>query len=319
MRRARSSLPAGLYEVCTRVADGQLLMTPSNTLNSQVLGVIGRALANTPVRIHAFTFMSNHYHMLLSVEASSHLSDFMRRVNGQVAQRANRLRGRVGAFWGSRFHAQLVSPERACQIWRLRYLLAQGIKSNLVARVDDWPGVSNIPWLRHARPLRGRWQSLRLLDSTGRRRRDVRRTPELEQVYDIAMTPLPCFADVPERDWRRVVRGVIDEIHEAYDAERSRSGRGVVGRSAILAVDPFTRVHLARSRAGPVLASDPFIRRELTAIVRDRDRRWRTAAASIVELAWRVLRSAPGEPGADEALAKTVLPAAWWAGLLSPT
>jgi hypothetical protein len=41
----------------------------------------------------------------------------------------------------SSLSAIVVSDEEAAQVGRLRYILAHGVKENLVERVLDWPGV----------------------------------------------------------------------------------------------------------------------------------------------------------------------------------
>ncbi|MBK9034953.1 MAG: hypothetical protein IPL61_27435 [Myxococcales bacterium] len=56
------------------------------------------------------------------------------------------MRGRTGVFWSRRGSVIAVLDDDA-QIERLRYILAQGPASNLVASPADWPGASSTPAL----------------------------------------------------------------------------------------------------------------------------------------------------------------------------
>ena len=115
-------------------------MKPTQELRTLVLGVLGRSLRLYAVRLHAFVFLSNHYHMLLSVEDSLQLAQFMNYLNSNVAREAGRLHRWREKFWGRRYQAIVISEEEPAQVDRLRYLLSQGCKEGLVARPQDWPG-----------------------------------------------------------------------------------------------------------------------------------------------------------------------------------
>ncbi|HZH78026.1 MAG TPA: hypothetical protein VEY88_18505 [Archangium sp.] len=55
----------GLYFVTSRCFQGRLLLRPSTEVNEVVGGVLARAVQHSAahVRLHAFTFASNHVHL----------------------------------------------------------------------------------------------------------------------------------------------------------------------------------------------------------------------------------------------------------------
>jgi putative transposase len=77
-RKVRYLPPGGgLLEVTTLTLQGRLLLRPDAAVNELVVSVLARAKERYPGRIHAVVFLSNHHHLLVSVESARRLSKFM--------------------------------------------------------------------------------------------------------------------------------------------------------------------------------------------------------------------------------------------------
>ncbi len=305
MRPLRHALPGGLHEISIRITGEHLLLKPGKPLNDLILGVIGRAQTQQDVQIHAFVVLSNHYHMLVSVPDSQTLSDFQQFVNGNIARKINRLLGRRGSVWERRCRAIPVVGDRFTQMWRLRYIMAHGVKEGLVGRVDDWPGVSSTPWLRDGTVITGVWTSHTDQTNASRLKGYVEIPGQFDTVYELQMTPLPCFANTPQDQWRAAVRALLQEIHDEFDAAREANGTLPLGPERVLGTDPFARVLRSKhGRAPTVLALDPVIRREAIARLRALEAQWREAAAA----AWQLLTG-------GEVTRRKKLPAMYWRAL----
>jgi REP element-mobilizing transposase RayT len=135
MSRKLRYIPEGgaLVEVTCRTLQGRFLLRPSWALNEIVLGVLGRAQRLNPVRICAFTFLSTHFHLLLEVDDAQQLAK-LGHLNSNLAREVGRLTGWREKVWPRRYQAIIVSTEEAAQIDRLRYVLAHGVKEDLVPR-----------------------------------------------------------------------------------------------------------------------------------------------------------------------------------------
>jgi REP element-mobilizing transposase RayT len=142
-------------EVTVRTIQSRLLLRPSHALNERVVGVLGRAQRLYGVRCCAVAFASNHFHALLQVDDAEQLARFMQHVDGNIAREVGDLVGWSGTFWARRYSAIPVSDEEAAQVERLRYILAHGVKENLVERVLDWPGVHAARSILDGKPLKG--------------------------------------------------------------------------------------------------------------------------------------------------------------------
>lgn len=77
-RRLRYVPPGGaLVEVTCRTIQGRLLLRPSAGLNDVIRGVLARAARLAGLAVHAPVFLSNHYHLLVSVTDAQQLAEFM--------------------------------------------------------------------------------------------------------------------------------------------------------------------------------------------------------------------------------------------------
>jgi hypothetical protein len=81
----------------------------------------------------------------------------MQYVDGNIAREVGDLVGWSGPFWARRYTGIVVSDEESAQVERLRYILAHGVKENLVETVLDWPGVHAARSILEDKPLTGYW------------------------------------------------------------------------------------------------------------------------------------------------------------------
>src|SRR3954454_8935242 len=114
--------------------------------------ILGRAQRRYESTISALFVMSSHAHLLLVVDDAKEPAAFMRYVNSKLAREVNRLTGWRGPVFDRRYEMTVVPDEDAAQIERLRYVLAQSVKENLVERVSQWPGVHSAGALTEGTP-----------------------------------------------------------------------------------------------------------------------------------------------------------------------
>jgi hypothetical protein len=265
MSRKLRFVPEGgaLVEVTSRTVQGRLLLRPSQQLNDILLGVLGRAQARYPLEIVSFTFLSSHFHMLLWVRDAQQLALFMGYFNGNLAREVGRLTGWSDRLWSRRYQAIVVSDEEAAQVDRLTYHLAQGVKENLVARVEEWPGVHCAHALLTGEPVEGTWYDRTLAYSL----RLQRKTPEPGQVdirQTVVLSPLPCWKHLTPEVYRARVAALIHQIEATAAAERAKKGVEPLGIEKILAQDPETRPEILDCSPAPfVHAATRKIRKEL--------------------------------------------------------
>jgi putative transposase len=242
---------------------GRFLLKPTKELRTLVLGVLGRSLRLYPIRLHAFVFLSNHYHMLLSVEDALQLAQFMNYLNSNLAREAGRLYEWREKFWGRRYQAIVISEEEPAQVGRLRYLLSQGCKEGLVARPRDWPGAHSVAALVEGEPLEGLWFD-RTKEFAARMRGEKCHRLEYATTEAIRLNPLPCWQHLSRSHYRVAIGEVVQQIETEIAARHCREGTQPLGISAILAQNPHNRPGKLKKAWAPAFhAATKAARREL--------------------------------------------------------
>jgi REP element-mobilizing transposase RayT len=252
-----------LVEVTCRTIQGRFLLRPSRLLNSIIVGVLGRAQRLYRVEVHAFVFLSNHYHLLVSVEDALQLARFMNYLNSNLAREAGRLHRWREKFWGRRYQAIVVSNEDAAQIGRLRYILSHGCKEGLVARPNEWPGAHCVDAMLADAPLTGRWFD-RTREYSARIRGEDAHRLRFSTREDVHLTPLPCWRHLSKGTYRRRVAALLRDIESESASRHSREGTLPLGQEALLAQDPHSRPPKIKRAVAPAFhAASEAVRNEL--------------------------------------------------------
>ncbi|HYQ84502.1 MAG TPA: transposase, partial [Rubrobacter sp.] len=194
MSRKLRFVPQGgsLVEVTCRTIQGRLLMRPSPLLNEIILGVLGRAQRRYPLEIVGYVFASNHYHLLLRVDQAERLSEFMGYFGGNLAREIARLTGWEDKVWSRRYESILITDEERAQVERLTYILSNTVKENLVARVEDWPGVHCARPLLTGEEVEGTWFDRRR-EYSARLQGKEPEPREFASPERVVLSQLPCW------------------------------------------------------------------------------------------------------------------------------
>ncbi len=265
MPRLLRFIPEGgaLVEVTTRTFQGRLLLTPRPLLNRIIIGALARASRRHGVRVVAVTCVSNHYHTLLWVDDAEQLATCMNVFNAKVAREVGRLTGWRDKIWSRRYQAIVISHEEAAQVERLTYVLAHSVKENLVARVEEWPGVHAGPALIAGKPMEGVWYD-RSREYLARMKGDDAGPEQFAEPEVLSFVQLPCWEHLTPERYRAQIAVLIQKIAADAAAERARTGRQPLGPEAIRKQNPTSQPnHVKKSPAPRFHAFAKRVRREL--------------------------------------------------------
>ena len=241
--------PQALVFITCRTVQGRFLFRPGPALNDLVLGILGRCQRNYDLTLCAVTALSSHLHLLAVADDARQISNFMRDVKSKLAREVNRLTSWEGHVFERRYDMAVVTEEEGAQIGRLAYILAHGVKEDLVERVRDWPGVQSARALLDGEPLTGHWFD-RTREFAERNLGQPIESVQFATVETVALSPVPCWAHLSKAAYRARVASLVESIEADAALRRSQTGRSVMGVEAILAKDPQHRpAELARSPA----------------------------------------------------------------------
>ena len=262
-RRIRFIPPGSLVEVTCRTVQGRFLLRPTPLIADLIRGALARAARLFPVELHAYCFLSNHFHLLLTVQGADRLAAFMNHLNSNLAREVGRQIRWREKFWGRRYQAILVSDEEQAQVERLLYILRHGCKEHLVRRPVDWPGASSTESLLTGKPIHGTWFD-RTREYRLTSRGHVPRREEIAELESLELTPMPCWRDVSPELHRSRCAELVGLVEEETAQRVRASGREPLGRSRILRQDPFTRPNRPKKGPAPLVhAATNEVRRKM--------------------------------------------------------
>ncbi len=239
-----------LVEVTCRTVHGRLLFRPSLPLNEITIGALARSKRRYGVRIISFSFVSNHFHLLLEVDNALQLSRFMGHFNSKLAREVGRLTGWREKIFGRRYQAIPVSPEEAAQLERFQYILAHGAKEGLVDSPRQWPGVHAVRALLGEEELKGYWFD-RTKEYAARHRRENFDRLRYATEELLTLDPLPCWRHLSKEERQRRVATMVAESEAEAATRREQTGIPSLGPAAILAQDPHSRPQRSKKSPAP--------------------------------------------------------------------
>ena len=118
----------------------QFLLRPEKILNDFILYCLAFAARTFGTRIHAFCFLSNHYHLVVT-DVNANLPDFMQWLNYCLARGVKELREHEENVFacGSYSRVELITNEAVLD--EMVYTLCNPVKAGLVAEGKQWPGL----------------------------------------------------------------------------------------------------------------------------------------------------------------------------------
>ena len=178
------------------------------------------------------------------------MADFMEFFQGNLAREVARLRNWKDKVWSRRYEAIVISDEPAAQVDRLRYVLSNGVKEGLVARVEDWPGISLVKNVLSGGLVRGAWFN-RTAEHQAKLRREDFEPRKYATEEAVELSRLPCWRHLSPEKYRELVAGLVQEIEADAAAERKRTGRQPLGAAAILRQHPHTWPNRTKKSPAP--------------------------------------------------------------------
>ena len=252
-----------VVETCTNTVNSFPLLRPDPEANDRIFGVLGRAAEYYRVDIHAFGFLSTHYHLLYSVENALQMSRFQGYLNSNMAREVGRLHGWKDKFWARPYRKMDIGDSPADQRARLKYCLAQAAQAGLVESPLDWPAPTAAHALLHDEPVVGYWFN-RTKEYNARRSEIDFAKYDYATRYEIDLQPLPAFQDDSPEEYQAMVAEVLAEIED--EAAARRGGRPVKGAAAVQAQDPCQQLPGKRKKSpAPMLffSKQPEVRKAM--------------------------------------------------------
>jgi REP element-mobilizing transposase RayT len=222
--------PQTVFFITSRTIQSRFLMAPSEKTNELIGGILARSVRQCEVELFAYVFTSNHFHAMVRAPSAIAMSRFMQRLQSNIAVKVGRFVGWRGRFFARRYSAEPIVDEGA-QVERLKYILSHGVKEGLVARCQQWPGLSCAQaLLEGGRASEHSWRNwtLRWKMEVGEDLNVDRFSAACPSEAEVLeLTPLPCWATLTARERSRLVAQLIAGIDAAAPNPTTRNTRHI--------------------------------------------------------------------------------------------
>jgi hypothetical protein len=209
------------YLITRRCTQRQFLLRPDRKTNNAFVYCLAVAASRCNIDVIVTVAESNHHHTVI-FDREGRCPEFVEHFHKLIARSQNALRGRWENFWAAEEPCITRLLDREAVIDKLVYAATNPVKDGLVDRVHHWPGVNTYGNLVSGREIRAR-RPLHFFRNPGP-------MPE-EVVLTMTIPPeLGCAQEFVDE-----VRFRVHAFERGVAEERARTGRGVVGRRAILA------------------------------------------------------------------------------------
>ena len=225
--------PQTIYFLTSRTMQSRFLMVPSAKTNELIGGILARSVRQCGVELFAHVFTSNHFHAMVRAPSAVSMSQFMQRLQSNIAVKVGRLVDWRGRFFARRYSAEPIVDEGA-QVERLTYILSHGVKEGLVSQVKAWPGLSCArALLQGGASVSQRWRNW-----THRWKLEVTEKVCVDRFSDacpsetesLTLTPLPAWRDFCAEERSKLVAQLIAHIDATAPNKKAASAKRIVAQ-----------------------------------------------------------------------------------------
>lgn len=261
-------IPDACYHATRRCRDGRFLIKPGFTVNLILRLCLFLAARKYEMKIHAFCFMSNHYH-IVATDPGQNLPGFLTYLNSQITRVMNIFCRRRGPLWETESCPKYRVLEKDQLLETIAYIISNPVRAGLVASPRDWPGLISLPWELDGRELR-----VPVLGAFF--------NPDRYTEYEVLRLTMPPLLedDLTREEYLEEVHARVARRVRHAHAELSASGRRFMGVKKVLEVSRKDRPAKPPSRRGGeslVSCRDPERRKRLIEALKRFQRDYREA------------------------------------------
>jgi REP element-mobilizing transposase RayT len=234
MTLPRRICPGDTVMVSARCFERRFFLRPSDDVNALCSYLLAVASTRFGILLHAFTFLSNHFHAVLT-DPEGKLPAFMQYFCALLARYMNHRLGRSEKFWSSGAYNMVVLETAEDVFDKLAYVLANPVSAALVPRASEWPGLWTSPDQIGAGPR-----------TVNRPERFFLKEGPLPETAQLELVCPTGFDSVEEL--RSSLSAELAEREQLAERKLDGEGRTFLGAQKALAQDPFDRPNTAEPR-----------------------------------------------------------------------
>ena len=259
--KSRPLIHGATYFVTRRTHQGLFRMVPTPQVNGITLFCLAHAANKYGIQVHAFCFMSNHYHLVVTNHGRQ-LNKFVHWLDLFTSKCLNCLHGNQGIVWEAEQSSVQLLPTEFDILDKIAYTICNPVQAALVSQPSEWIGTTSL--LEHHR------SSFEFCA----RRPDVffSKTGVVPPEANLSLSVPTCFED---KNQFMVKLGHQIETRCLQISHRlEREGREIRGKESIT-LDPDQR------------AAQPFLTSDIRPYIACKDRELRVQLIEAYQIFWQ--------------------------------
>lgn len=138
MRKNRVIIDGGIYHITNKINEEKMLLKP-NEIKKLFMRVLYTAkfIKKYRFKVKNILIMNNHIHLIIKIEQGENLSRVMQWIFSVFAMRYNKLYGRKGHLWISRFWSKVIETIKAYQKI-FEYVCNNPVDAGIVADASEY-------------------------------------------------------------------------------------------------------------------------------------------------------------------------------------
>jgi putative transposase len=137
--KPRVEEPGAVYHIGANALDG-LKLFRDDVDRQRFFELLAQEIERSSWTILEYTFMTTHYHAVVTIEKCS-LSSGFQRLQSRYAREYNRRHGREGVVWQKRYWDEMIESDRHL-FEVIRYVALNAPRAGMVDAAEDWPWCS---------------------------------------------------------------------------------------------------------------------------------------------------------------------------------
>jgi hypothetical protein len=231
--------------ITRRCSERRYFLRPDEDTNNAFVYCLALAATRAKVQVTFSVALSNHHHTGIH-DPEGNFPIFTEHFHGLLARCQNAHLGRFEGFWSSEPTSvvHLVEPNDILD--KMTYAFTNPTAADLVDTVEEWPGVTTF-----AATVAGGHMT------ATRPKHFFRDDGDMPELVNLAIVRPHGFQDLGQNEWARLVTESVRAKEVDHRQRRAAQGIMVLGRTRILAQNPFhcPDSHALRFKMNPRVAA----------------------------------------------------------------
>ena len=237
MSQPRQVIPGQTYLITRRCILQLFLLVPSPVLVRIIEYCLAEACVRFGIRLHAYCFLSNHYHLVLT-DPLGVLPEFMAHLNRNLAWCVNAYLERKGTVWEPGSYNAVVLADIDTILKKIVYTLANPVAAGLVPSASQSPDQfgTSITVKRPELFFREDGTMPEKVTLTLYRPKEAHFAEIADDTSDD--TADESMNDATDKEWKEAVAAKLHETEDDIHSEFEEKGRTFLGVKKVLSTSP---------------------------------------------------------------------------------